>query len=52
MINIFALISKDLLSENKIILKAGGGGGERIKKNGFAEVRAYDYWRCAHYVLP
>jgi len=39
LISIFALISKDFLSKNKTISKAGGEGGERIKKNVFARVR-------------
>jgi hypothetical protein len=36
---------RDLLAENKIISQAGGKGGERIKKNGFAGMRGDDdFW--------
>lgn len=43
--SIFTLSSKDILSEIKIISKAGGEGGEIIKKNGFAGIRVGDdFW--------
>ena len=45
LISIFALIIKDFLSKNKIVSKAGGKVGERIKKNSFAGVRDDDdFW--------
>ena len=45
MISIFALISKDFLFKNKIISKAGGEGGERIKKNEIVIIRGDDdFW--------
>jgi len=45
LISIFALISKDFLFKNKIISKAGGEGGEKIKKNGLVEMRNnVDFW--------
>jgi len=45
LISIFALISKDFLFKNKIISKAGGEGGERIKKNEIVIIRGDDdFW--------